>query len=241
MSFGLIVENDFREVQIDSEWQNYFLQSEGFLTSWSESGDAYCGSIDVSTLSLSSPLVGIRPDNSAYCACLTGKYASGNESLADLVFASTSGSSSMEYRIFAPLNSPSEEGYGLQVFNFQGDTCYDSNHTPLRILEVIKLDTDSLYEGMGSFPSSYGFPHSIDVEHETSSPYYLLSLCPWNRGGIHVGQYFGVGYFVVGFKRIDAKSVRIGWMMLGHSPAISGSPIFGPYFQPDPLYLLVCG
>jgi len=235
--YGLVTKNDSGETQIDSTYRNLSLDESG--SNVAITCDSYGNPTSVSlTGSSLVPLIAIRPPTDRYAAVKCYHKTSSNFD-AFLVHPELDAwpysAMYIDWKSYRENRVASGEDYGLLVYNSDGDLCFDSGKSYLKIREVHSVTLDD--------PTLDGYDPVLDSEVIThssySNPYYILSRNSyWELGFGPTGStppYFAM-LFSIGVKKVSSTSVNVGWFQVygaGYNARIGGG--FNPTIK-----LLVC-
>lgn len=143
---------------------------------------------------------------------------------------------------YDPYDNP-PKGFGLEIFNGEGEVVFNSGVPFLKIREVKLVDiSDSYYYIYGGDWMTIGF-NPVTVTHNTVNPYYLMTICgEWLQGSQKVwsNALWVRNYFTLGIKRISSTSCSIGWIRYYYGGSNSTSPYNNYALHPSHISLAMC-
>ena len=144
---------------------------------------------------------------------------------------------------YDPLQNP-PKGFGLEIYDDEGDVVFNSGVNFLKIREVKLVDiSDSyyyIYGGQGWM--TIGF-NPVTVTHDTVNPYYLMTICGERLQGsqkVWSNSLWVRNYFTLGIKRISSTSCSIGWIRYYYGGSNSVSPYNNYALHPSHVSLAMC-
>lgn len=244
VDYGLITKNEYGNVQIDSMFQNFILQSSGSVNIYNPilplTETLSSVAIPAST---APPLIAIRPSSNCYTSMFgygmtNGLYNSMKILIGNAPFTSLGGSISttIDYIIGRTISSTPSGTYGMAVYNPNGEVCFHSSYKYLKILSVHNFIFPE------PIPSGNYYPY-VDVQHPgIYNPYYVL-MPSWSGWGVEQllipppRPQFRIVYMSLGLKKLSSESVRIGIFIYSYR-TLPNTVI--TLFYENPISLLVC-
>lgn len=124
---------------------------------------------------------------------------------------------SVEYIAYSyePLQNP-PKGYGLEIYNDDGDVVFNSGVNTLKIREVKLVDISNSYYYIygGSEWRTIGF-NPITVTHDTPNPFYLMPIAGELLRGcqkVWSSSYWVRTQFTLGIKKLSSTSFSLSWI-----------------------------
>ena len=212
--YGLKVITPSDEIQIDSLYRNICKDQEGTNTITNTA-------IPVTSSPLP-PLILVRPGADFFVA-VRDYEKTGNDYTAFEVVTEYNQSTIIDWKCCRETPNISGETYGLRVYNPGGNLVFDSGKRYFKIRSVSTFNVEN-----PSTPTT--FPY-VDISHpDISDPFYILapgSFCILTD--VRPEGYWAY-YDMIGFKKLSATSVRVGWFPLGseQTPELVDSDIYNP-------------
>lgn len=225
--YGLITKNDSGDVQIDSKYRNLSLHQSGTKTVSNVNGTWSTISLTSSTLV---PLIAIKPNTDDFVSVLgVGKTSSNYDKF--YMITQPYCSTSVAWRSYRENPSPSNETYGLRVYNSNEELCFDSGLEYLKIYAV---------EVFSNFPLPDDETPYVDVSHPgISDPYYILSGSGFYYQEVTDDYGSSWIWWTLTMMKLSSTSVRIGWSNIKQLEEPSGDNILEGYMS-TPLKLVIC-
>lgn len=216
MAFGLQVYNSSGILQIDQDYQNYFLLRKTSLT--------VTGTASITDKRANKNFTAytrLRTDSIIAIRCnTTGAWVYYYEQISNypnvLCFQAVgvSGTVSFDVFEFGKLTSYATSGYGLQVFTATGECVFDSTQKPMRVKNKIVLDGNDL-----SANYSYNSNYAIVI---CSGGYALSVVGGPNPSG---GFIYTVTVVAAAVKKVDASTISAGTTIVSSSTSAGGSAV----------------
>jgi len=241
MDYGIMINSSMGNTQIDSTFRNVILKRVYTnVDMWPE----YVLNFNPPIVTIP-PLTAMRPSTN-YFSSLAGLKKESNNYVGLTIYREyidVSGTIEIMECNTIP-NTPLHGKYGIEVYNADGDICFNSEEHYLRVFSKVHINLPNL-NTMYFWANSSHVDMSVGVEHTwIQNPFYILSPC-WSTSATvrrKIIDNIGVHYnrcLSLGLRKISPTVVVVGFYVWSVPPWTNYW--INPTHVPSSCDLLICG
>lgn len=240
MDYGIIVNSPTGNIQIDSTFKNVVLKQ-----NYNNVGLGSWQIFNFASQSTTPPLLGMVPATDYYTSFAGLKKVDNNYVGLAIFRENKSASGYIGILECGQLpNTPLHGKYGIEVYNANGDVCFNSEANYLKVFTRLRIDLPGLYLPHFYYSTSEGSMY-VEIEHAgISNPFYILSPC-WSTVATvrrEIIDNIGVHYnrcLSLGLRKISSTKVRVSFFVW--QPYTWSNYWINPTHVPSSCDLLICG